>query len=125
MSQGVEIVLVIQGLIGLSQAVAEAGAELLRERRKVKNAQGQLEEVQAVVRDRDGTEVGVKLDEKTGQATFVGHDATGKAKALAGRVAQRYAYAKVTQELQKKGYQIAREEKQVDGTVKVVLSRWA
>ncbi|BDG09441.1 DUF1257 domain-containing protein [Anaeromyxobacter paludicola] len=125
MSQGVEIVLVIQGLAGLAQAVTEAGAELIRERRKVKNAQGQLEEVAGVIRDQDGTEVGVKLDEQTGQAVFVGHDETGKAKALAGRVAQRYAYTKVTEELRKKGYQIAREEKQADGTVKVVLSKWS
>ena len=43
---------------------------------------------------------------------------------LAGKVVQRYAYSKVTSELKAKGYQIAREEKQPDGTVKVVLQRW-
>ena len=76
------------------------------------------------MRDQAGTAVGVKVDRKTGTATFVGHDASGKARALANRVAQRYAYSKITQELQRKGYQIAKEEKQKDGTIKLVAQRW-
>ena len=48
------------------------------------------------------------MDQKTGVATFVGHDGKDKrATALANRVAQRYAYSKVTEELKRKGYQIA------------------
>ena len=80
--------------------------------------------VDLVVRDQAGTRVGVKVDERTGTATFVGHDASGRAQALANRVAQRYAYSKVTQELKRKGYQIDKEEKQKDGTIKLVAQRW-
>ena len=58
-------------------------------------------------------------------ATFVGHEGKDKrATALANRVAQRYAYSKVLDELKRKGYQIAKEEKQKDGTIKVVAQRW-
>jgi uncharacterized protein DUF1257 len=81
--------------------------------------------VDLVVRDQEGTAVGVKVDGKTGTATFVGHDGPGgKASALAHRIAQRYAYSRVTQELKRKGYQIAKEEKQKDGTIKLVAQRW-
>jgi hypothetical protein len=58
------------------------------------------------------------VDQKSGVATFVGHDGKDKrTTALANRIAQRYAYSKVTEELKRKGYQIAKEEKQKDGTI--------
>jgi len=69
--------------------------------------------------------VGVKVDQKTGVATFVGHEGKDKrATALANRVAQRYAYSRVLDELKRKGYQIAKEEKQKDGTIHLVAQRW-
>jgi hypothetical protein len=119
-SQGVEIVVLVQGVAGLLQAIAEAGAAY-RQQRKLQTAHGQVD-LDYVVTDADGAEVGVKVDEKSKQATFVASDARGRA--LAGRVAQRYAYSRVTEELKRKGYQVAKEEKLADGTVKVVLSRW-
>lgn len=120
MSQGVEIVVLVQGLAALFDAIAEAGAEI-RQQKKLRTAHGEAE-VDYVVTDASGAEVGVTVDQKTERATFVHSDARGRA--LAGRIAQRYAYSRVTEELKRKGYQVAREEKLSDGTVKVVLSRW-
>jgi hypothetical protein len=78
-----------------------------------------------VVKDEQGTQVGVKVDAKTGVATFVGHDGRDKrVTALVNRVAQRYAYSKTLDELRRKGYQIAKEEKQKDGTIRLVAQRW-
>lgn len=121
MSQGVEILLVVQGLAGLIEAVAEAGAEWHQQRKQMQGADGKVHHVDYVVTDAAGAEVGVKV-EAGEKVTLVAHGAG--AAALAGRVRQRYAYSKLTGELKAKGYQIAREEKQPDGTLKVVLQRW-
>jgi hypothetical protein len=65
--------------------------------------------VDLVVSDKVGTRVGVKLDEKTGEASFVAHDERDRrGSALIGRIAQRHAYSRVMEELKRKGYQIAR-----------------
>ncbi len=124
MSQGVEIVVVVEGLAELFRAAAEAGAEVLRERKRLETADGQTHQVDAVLRDGPA-EVGVRVDPRTQRAVFVPKDCeAGAGRALAGRVVQRYAYSRVMQELKAKGYQVAREEKQRDGSVKLVFQRW-
>jgi len=120
-SQGVEIVLVVQSLAALLQAAVEAGAEY-RARKKLQTTDGKTHDVDYVASDASGAEVGVKVDPKTQRVALVHSGAAGKA--LAGRIQQRYAYSMVLGELKRKGYQLAKEEKQVDGTVKVVLQRW-
>jgi hypothetical protein len=123
MSQSVDLVIVVKGMRELIAAIVEGG--LAHEEAKEFRAEdGAVHAVDLVVRDETGTAVGVKMDGKTGTATFVGHDAAGRARALAHRVAQRYAYSRVTQELARKGYRIAREEKQRDGTIHLVAERW-
>jgi hypothetical protein len=123
MSQSVDVVIVVKGMAELVAAIVEGGMTH-EEATELQGEDGRTHVVDLVVRDESGTRVGVKVDERTGTATFVGHDASGKARALAHRVAQRYAYSKVTQELKRKGYQIAKEEKQKDGTIKLVAQRW-
>jgi hypothetical protein len=124
MSQSVDVAIVVVGLAELMRAVAEAGCEAVKQS-ELRTEDGRRHRVDLVVKDEQGTQVGVKLDQKTGLATFVGHDGKDKRKtALANRVAQRYAYSKVLDELKRKGYQIAKEEKQKDGTIKLVAQRW-
>lgn len=116
--------MVVEGLAELFRAAAEAGAEVLRERKRLRASDGQTHEVDAVLKD-GAAEVGVRIDPRTRQAVFVPQDCeAGAGRALAGRVVQRYAYSRVLQELKAKGYQVAREEKQRDGSVKLVFQRW-
>jgi hypothetical protein len=123
-SQSCEIVIAVVGMAELLKAVVDAG--LRHERRtEYKTEDGRTHAVDVVVTDEQGTQVGVKVDAKTGRATFVGHDGKDKrASALANRIAQRYAYSKTLAELKRKGYQITKEEKQKDGTIKLVAQRW-
>lgn len=123
MSQSVDLVIVVKGMADLLAAIVEGGFTH-ESQPQFQDEEGRTHVVDLVVRDQAGTRVGVKVDERTGTATFLGHDASGRAQALANRVAQRYAYSKVTQELKRKGYQIAKEEKQKDGTIKLVAQRW-
>jgi hypothetical protein len=124
MSQVVELVIVVQGLAALIQAIAESGLRH-EETNELRTEDGRRHAVDLVVSDEAGTRVGVKVDAATGVATFVGHDQKDKrATALVHRIAQRYAYSKALEELKRKGYQIAKEEKQADGTIKLVAQRW-
>src|SRR5262245_21421942 len=124
MSVSIEVVIVVNGMAAHLKAIAETGLQH-EERDELVTEDGRRHKVDLVVTDEAGTQVGVKVDKKTGVATFVGHDDRDKrATGLANRVAQRYAYSKALDELKRKGYQVAREEKQKDGTIKIVAQRW-
>lgn len=124
MSQNVTMEVAIDGMAQLLEAVREAGAEYRRQR-EFRDVTGTTHDVTLVVKDANGAEVGVKVDEASGRATFVGHDrGDGQATSLAQRVTQRYAYARVVDELKRKGYQLTKEERQADGTIALVAQRW-
>jgi hypothetical protein len=123
MSQNVGIVVAVQGLAMLLQVVAELGAQY-RAEKKMRTADGATHDVDYVVKDGEA-EVGLRVDKKTDQVTIIPKDCdAGPGKALAGRIAQRWAYSKAVGELKRKGYTVAKEEKQADGTVRVVMQRW-
>jgi hypothetical protein len=120
----VDLDIVVVGMTELLAAVVEAGLRY-EEQASIRTEDGRTHAVDVVVKDEQGTEVGVKVDKKSGVATFVGHDDKNRrASALANRVAQRYAYSRVVEELKRKGYTIAKEQKQKDGTIALVAQRW-
>jgi len=130
-SQCVTIAVLLQGGVALLlEAIAEAGAEIAEEE-KLRSTDGRTHRVEYVARDAEGGVVGVQVDERSGEAKLVVQDCeagqaskASRSRALADRIAQRYATSRVTEELRRKGYQLAREEKQVDGTLKQVWQRW-
>lgn len=131
MSQCVTIAVLLQGGVALLlEAIAEAGAQIAEEE-QLRTTDGRTHRVKYVARDAEGGVVGVQVDAKSGEAKLVAQDCdagrasqASKSQALAHRIAQRYATSRVTEELRRKGYQLAREEKQVDGTLKQVWQRW-
>jgi hypothetical protein len=120
MSQVIELKIVVSGMAGLLEAIAEAGLECTRQ--KTFQTEDGKHAVDLVVTDEQGTQTGVSVDKRTGEATFLAHG--GKGGALAHRVMQRYAYSRVMNELKRKGYQIGKEEKQKDGSIRLVAQRW-
>jgi hypothetical protein len=119
----VGIVIAVQGLALLFQVVADLGAQY-RAEKKMRTSDGASHDVDYVVRDGEA-EVGVKVDRKSEKVTLIPKDCdAGPGKALAGRIAQRWAYSKAVGELKRKGYAVAKEEKQADGSVRVVMQRW-
>ncbi len=123
MSQSAGIEVVIVGVSLLVQVNSDLALEKV-EQKKMRTADGASHDVDYVVTDGKA-EVGVKVDRKTEKVTLVPKDCeAGPGKALAGRIAQRWAYAKTVGELKRKGYAVAKEEKQADGSVRVVLQRW-
>ena len=125
MSHSAGISIVVVGMGQLIAAVAECGFDYLQSRQKFQVDDGTTHEVDVVVTDQGGAKVGVQLDAKTGEAKFIAHDCKGeRGQAMAGQIAQRYAYSRVVEELRRKGYVVGKEEKQADGTVRLVASRW-
>jgi hypothetical protein len=119
--------IVIPGALGLIQALVETGLECAQSRKFV-SEDGKEHAVDLVVTDpQTKAQVGVQIDAKTGKARFVAHDCKSggvKGKALAQRIIQRYAYAKVREELRRKGYQLAKDEVRPDGTIRLSAQRW-
>jgi hypothetical protein len=124
MSQVVEVGILIEGMAALAQAIAEAGLQSRRQK-SFRSEDGKVHAVDLVVSDEAGTEVGVAVEKHTGKATFVTREKDPRrGTALVNRVAQRYAYSRVMEQLERKGYQVAREERQKDGSIRVVAQRW-
>lgn len=123
MSQSAGIEVVVYGVALLIDVIGQLGAEC-RAEKKMRTVDGASHDVDYVVKDGEA-EVGVKVDRKTEKVTLIPKDCdAGPGKALAGRIAQRWAYSKAVGELKRKGYTVAKEEKQRDGTVRVVMQRW-
>lgn len=123
MSQSAGIEVVVYGVALLIDVIGQLGAEC-RAEKKMRTVDGASHDVDYVVKD-GAAEVGVKVDKKTEKVTLIPKDCdAGPGKALAGRIAQRWAYSKAVGELKRKGYTVAKEEKQKDGTVRVVMQRW-
>jgi len=123
-SHQVTIEIVVVGMGALIDAVVQCGLDHV-ESKSFQTDDGQKHAVDLVVTDEAGTQVGVKVDKKSGVASFVAYDCKGtRGTALANRIAQRWAYSRITEELKRKGYQLGKEEKQADGTIKLVASRW-
>jgi Protein of unknown function (DUF1257) len=124
MSHNVELDIVVIGLAALVEAVIQCGYDHA-EARQFQTDDGQRHKVDLVIEDHQGGKVGVKVDPKTQAATFIAYDCQGtQGRKIAQNVAQRWAYSRVTEELRRKGYTIAKEEKQADGSIKIVAGKW-
>ena len=123
MSHQVSLDIVVIGMMALTEAVVQCGLDFVESKRYT-TTNGDEHAVDLIVTDEVGTKVGVKVDKKTGVATFIADEQNIKAgTALAQRVAQRWAHSKITEELKRKGYQLT-ETKQPDGTIKINASKW-
>jgi len=123
MSQSVEILLVLSSFELLKEAIADLKAGLSKQS-GLETRDGQTHKVDYVVTDAEGSQVGIRVDPRTQRAVLVSDGCGSRAEALAGRIAQRYAYARVTDELRRKGYQLTREQRASDGTIQLVATRW-
>jgi hypothetical protein len=124
MSQSVEVTLVIASIEALRDAIAVLGAQWSKQK-TLATEDGRSHAVDYVVTDAEGTSVGVRVDPKNQRAVLVSDGCGSRAQTFARQIAQRYAYARVTDELRRKGYQIGEEERGRDGSVRLVATRWS
>jgi hypothetical protein len=108
----------------LAQAIQQLGATL-RECKTLATRDGNTHVVDRVATAADGTQIGVRIDPRTKRAVLVSDGCGSKAEAFAGQIAQRYAYARVADELRRKAYQLGDETRAADGTIRLVATRWS
>jgi hypothetical protein len=124
MSQSVEVTLVIASVEALRDAIVELGAQWARQK-ALATEDGRRHPVDYVVTDSNGTAVGVRVDPRTQRAVLISDGCGSRAQAFARRIAQRYAYSRISEELRRKGYQIGEEERGHDGSIRLVATRWS
>jgi hypothetical protein len=124
MSQSVELELIIASVDALRDVIAELGG-LWRKENALATQDSRSHDVDYVATDAEGTRVGVRIDPRTQRAVLISEGCGSKAQIFAQGIAQRYAYARVTEELRRRGYQIGSEELGRDGSVRLVATRWA
>lgn len=102
---------------------ATAKAEALR------TSDGVTHEVEAVFEDGTGRQAGLRKTAKGYQIVSDCHGLTPaqqkKQAESIQQVVQRYSYRKVVQQLQREGYTVAEEQKQGDGSIKLVVRKWS
>lgn len=113
-------------------AFFDALSDLKRAQEKVdtlKTSDGQVHKVEAVFDDGAGRKAGLQ---KTEKGYKIVSDCAGltpvqkkKQDQSIQQIVQRYAYKKVVAQLQKEGYSVAEEQKQGDGSIKVVARKWS
>lgn len=113
-------------------AFFDALSDLKRATRKaesLKTSDGQTHKVEAVFTDGAGREAGLQKTEKGYKIVSDCHGLTPeqqkKQTESIQQIVQRYAYRKITAQLQREGYSVAEEQKQEDGSIKLLVRKWS
>ena len=89
--------------------------------------EGTIEKVNIIITDSAGTRIGLQK-QHDGQYRVITSASSApqmqKQEAIANRIKQRYAYNRIKEELQSKGYSLVEEQKSDDNTIKLVARRW-
>ena len=98
------------------------------EAKRLKTSDGRTHEVETVFTDGVGRKAGLQ---KTDKGYRIVADCQGLSAAQVkkqtesiSQVVQRYSYRRVIQQLQSEGYAVAEEQKQPDGSVRLVARKW-
>jgi hypothetical protein len=122
-SRSSEVSLVVTYLQTLVQACSEL-ALATRELKRLETTTGEILEVDFVVENKHGDKIGVKQTQ-SGEIKLMAADAQSvTACKTIDQMRQGYARIKIMEEVKRKGYQLAKEERLADGTVRMVVQRW-
>jgi hypothetical protein len=129
MSSGGAIGLEIRGLAMLIKSIIDLGLEY-KELKSMRTADGKIHNVDLVIKDEFGKDVGFEKTEK-GDYRIIA-DTSGltnaqlkKQQDFIKKIRQRYSYNNVINELKKQGYIIAEEEKVQNNTIRLVARKWS
>lgn len=113
-------------------AFFDALSDLKRASQKVdsfKTCDGRTHAVEAVFEDAVGRKAGLQKTDKGYRIVSDCHGLTPeqlkKQTESIQQVVQRYSHRKVLSQLQKEGYTVAEEQKQADGSIKLVVRKWS
>lgn len=119
----------IRNLPALQAALTDVGADWKAGPQSVRGYQGQTETAELVIEQDNGYDLGFKRNADTGDYELVADmqywQQPLSVDGFLNKVTQRYAYHTVLGETSRQGFQVAEQKTSADGSIRLVLQRWA
>jgi hypothetical protein len=118
----------IRNLESLKVALTDLGTEWKAGPSQVRGYQGQAQLADVVIAQDNGYDIGFRRNSETQDYELVADlqywQQPLTVEGFLSRVTQRYAYNTVLAETGRQGFQLAEEQTQADGSVRLVVQRW-
>lgn len=119
----------IRNLPALQAALTDMGTDWKAGPQTVRGYRGKTETAEVVIEQENGYDLGFKLNADTGDYELVADMQYWQQQlsvdGFLNQVTQRYAYHTVLSETSRQGFQIAEQKTVEDGSIRLVLHRWA
>lgn len=116
----------IRDLTALQSALTDVGARWIGTR-EVKGYRGQTRRAEVAIEQENGYDIGFSWNgqeyELVADLQYWQQPLT--VEGFLNRVTQRYAYHTVVKETARQGFQVAEQQEQQDGSLRLVLQRWS
>jgi hypothetical protein len=117
----------IRNLTSLQSALTDLGIDWKSGPRDVRGYRGQTTQAEVAIEQDNGYDIGFQWNgqeyELVADLQYWQQNLT--VNGFLNQVTQRYAYHTVMNETAKQGFQVSETEKQADGSIRLVLQRWA
>ncbi|NJL47464.1 MAG: DUF1257 domain-containing protein [Leptolyngbyaceae cyanobacterium SM2_5_2] len=118
----------IRNLESLKVALTDLGTEWKAGPTQVRGYQGQTQPADVVIAQDNGYDIGFTRNSETQDYELVADlqywQQPLTVEGFLSKVTQRYAYNTVLAETSRQGFQLAEEQAQADGSVRLVVQRW-
>ncbi|GAP96438.1 DUF1257 domain-containing protein [Leptolyngbya sp. NIES-2104] len=117
----------IRNLTSLQSALSDLGMDWKSGPRDVRGYRGQTQTAEVVIEQNNGYDVGFAWNgheyELVADLQFWNLD--NSVDRFLSKVTQRYAYHTIVNESTQKGFQVSEQQKNEDGSIRLVLQRWS
>lgn len=117
----------IRNLTSLQSALTQLKVDWKSGPRAVRGYRGQTHTAEVVVEQDNGYDIGFSWNGQEYElvADLQFWQQNGSVERFLQKVTQQYAYQTVMSETAKQGFQVAEQQKNEDGSIRLVLQRWA
>ncbi len=117
----------IRNLTSLQSALTQLKVDWKSGPREVRGYRGQTHTAEVVVEQDNGYDIGFSWNGQEYElvADLQFWQQNGSVERFLQKVTQQYAYQTVMSETAKQGFQVAEQQKNEDGSIRLVLQRWA
>lgn len=117
----------IRDLAALQSALTDLGISWKSGPQDVRGYRGQTHNAEIVIEQENGYDIGFSHNNQSYElvADLQYWQQPLSVQGFLNSVTQRYAYHTVMQETARQGFQLAEQEQQQDGSIRLVLQRWA
>lgn len=117
----------IRNLSSLQAALTDLGIDWKSGPKEVRGYRGQTYTAEVVIEQDNGYDIGFSWNGNEYElvADLQFWKQVGSVERFLNRVTQRYAYHTVVSETSRKGFQVAEQQQNADGSIRLVLQRWS